>query len=296
MIIPPGEQEEEFASIIASINPLHLQELALTTRRNIFPNLAADLSCIASTPPGVGSFNIVYKLTFSDGIKWVIRIPALFSPACSRTFYLDIMSQRLISSKTSIPLLQIHYWSLDASNLLSRPFVIMDFMPGMNLSKVWNDNNWITDVKRKGIFKQVAGWMIELSALEFEQISCLDWDDASGQYHVVPFPDASTLFMGIKFEEKDGVVNAGPFDTAHSFLSFLLSARRHIDDLPMLAVLQLFLITHSMVLVSYCSTPISTLRTCLSVRMALSQESLTGIMYTPVPARVPQRHILHGLW
>jgi aminoglycoside phosphotransferase (APT) family kinase protein len=244
MVIPSGEQEEdseEFASIIASINPLHLQELALTTRRNLFPNLAPDLSCIASTPPGVGSFNIVYKLTFSDGIKWVIRIPAegdVFSPARSRTFYLDIMSQRLISSKTSIPLPQIHHWSLDASNLLSRPFVIMDFMPGTNLSKVWNDNNWITDVKRQRIFEQIAGWMTELSALEFDQIGCLDWDDASGQHRVVPFPDASALFMEINW---DSALTAGPFDTAHSFLSFLLSTRRRINDSPMLAVLQLFL-------------------------------------------------------
>jgi aminoglycoside phosphotransferase (APT) family kinase protein len=238
------EEEEQFASIIASINLLHLQELALTTRRNLFQDLAPDVSCIASTPPRVGSFNIVYKLTFSDGIKWVIRVPAegdVFSPAHSRTLHLDIISQRLIFYKTSIPVPQIHYWSLDANNLLSRPFVMMDFMPGMNLSKVWNDNSWITDLKREMIFEQIARWTVELAALEFDQIGCLDWDSTSGLHHIVPFPDASALFTGVYCEEKGDALTAGPFDTAHAFLSFLLSTRRHISDSPMLAVVQLFL-------------------------------------------------------
>jgi hypothetical protein len=55
------EEEEEFA-IIASINPLHLQDLALTTRGNM-----NHVSCTVSNPPRMGSFNIVYEVVFSDG-------------------------------------------------------------------------------------------------------------------------------------------------------------------------------------------------------------------------------------
>jgi hypothetical protein len=129
------EEEEEFASIIASISPLLLQQIALTARRKLFPNLVEEISCMASTPPYVGSFNIVYEVTFSDGVKWAIRVPAegdFSSPAYSHSIHLDITSQRLISSKTTIPLPRIHYWSLDSNNLLSCPFVIMDFMHQQN--------------------------------------------------------------------------------------------------------------------------------------------------------------------
>jgi hypothetical protein len=56
-----------------------------------------------------------------------------------------------------------------------------------------------------------------------------------------PFPDLSVFFVGVPHEEKYHDVPAGPFDNAHSFLSFLLSTRRRIADSPMLAVLQLFL-------------------------------------------------------
>ena len=187
-------EAEEFASIIASIDLARLEELALTTRRKLFNGLPLEISCTASTPPRAGSYNIVYELSFSDGIKWAIRIPAegdVCKPSRIRSLYLDIVAQRFISSRTSIPIPQIYYWSPDSSNILSRPFVIMDFIPGTNLSNLWNDRNWITDQKREKIFEQIAGWMTELSALEFDQIGCLDWDEVSGAHQIVPFPDSS---------------------------------------------------------------------------------------------------------
>ena len=239
------EGGEEFVTIIASISPLHLQELALTTRRKLYNDLRPESSCIVSNPPRTGSFNIVYEVSFSDEIKWAIRVPAkgdVFTLARSRSFYLDIVTQCFISSKTSIPIPRIHYWSLEPHNIISCPFVIMDFMPGTNLSKLWNDKNWITGLKRERIFEQIAGWMTELAALEFYQIGRLDWDDASEMHRVVPFPDGSALVGEVQgYNEPDTPVPAGPFDTAHAFLSFLLSIRRLTSDSPMLAVLQLFL-------------------------------------------------------
>ena len=67
-----NEGDEGFSAIVASINPLHLQELALTTRRKLGYNDLPETSCVVSTPPRMGSFNIVYEVTFSDGIKWAI--------------------------------------------------------------------------------------------------------------------------------------------------------------------------------------------------------------------------------
>jgi len=240
-----NEGDEGFSAIVASISPLHLQELALTTRRKIGYNDLPETSCAVSTPPRMGSFNIVYEVTFSDGIKWAIRMPAtgnVFSPSRLRSFCLDIVTQRFISSKTSMPVPRIHYWSLDSHNVLSYPFVIMDFMPGTNLSKLWNDKNWISDLKRERIFEQIARWMTELAALEFDQIGRLDWDATSDMYRVVPFPDESAFMRDVQgYKEPDTPIPFGPFNTAHSFLFSLLSIRRHTSDSPMLAVLHLFL-------------------------------------------------------
>ncbi|KAF8224551.1 hypothetical protein L208DRAFT_480038 [Tricholoma matsutake] len=53
------EGDEEFSIIIASINLLHLRELALTTRRKLYNDLLPETSCVVSNPPRMGSFNIV---------------------------------------------------------------------------------------------------------------------------------------------------------------------------------------------------------------------------------------------
>ena len=47
----------------------------------------------------------------------------------------------------------------------------MEFISGTNLSSLWNDKDWITDLKREKIFEQIAG---ELAAFEFDQIGRLD--------------------------------------------------------------------------------------------------------------------------
>ena len=121
----------------------------------------------------------------------------------------------------------------------------MDFIPGTNLSNLWNDRNWITDQKREKVFEQIAGWMTELSALEFDQIGCLDWDEASGTHQIVPFPDSSLFLVRLQWQDSEesdtAAVSAGPFNTAHEYLSFLLSLRQRISDSSTLAMLQLFL-------------------------------------------------------
>jgi len=127
------------------LDPHHLQELALSTRKATHPHISPNIDCNILTPPRVGAFNIVYEVSFSDGVRWAIRIPAkgdVSSPATARSMHLDIVAQRLISSKTAIPLPCIHCYSLDSNNKIGRPFTIVDFLPGTNLSKLWNDRDW----------------------------------------------------------------------------------------------------------------------------------------------------------
>lgn len=54
------EGDEGFSAIIASINPLRLRELALTTRQKLYDDLYPETSCVVSTPPRMGSFVRAY--------------------------------------------------------------------------------------------------------------------------------------------------------------------------------------------------------------------------------------------
>jgi hypothetical protein len=163
--VPAQPHSHDHPSLISPSAPVHAPWFASTigypssraraTHRKLSHSRLSDIYCVVSTPPHTGSFNIVYELSFSNGVRWVICLPASgnhFSPARSRSLHLDIISQCFIASKNSIPLPQIHY-----NNLLLCPFVIMDFK-----RKIWNDNNWITDRRRRRIFEQIAGRIAEL--------------------------------------------------------------------------------------------------------------------------------------
>ena len=79
--------------------------------------------------------------------------------------------------------------------------------------------------------------MTELAAFKFDQIGRLDWDETSGTHRVVPFSEAQGS------EERDTTVPDGPFDTAHSYLTSLLSNKGHTSTFPVPALFQLFIST-----------------------------------------------------
>jgi hypothetical protein len=155
--------------------------------------------------------------------------------------HLDIIAQRYISAHTTVPLPHIHAFSLDSDNKIGRPYTIIDFLPGTNLSKVWNDKNWISLDKRGRILEQIAGWMTELAALEFDRIGRLDVDTTTGRHYVVPFPDAECLLTRRQELDPKPTESFGPFDSSLIFLHALLEKRRQTDESAMLALLQLFL-------------------------------------------------------
>ena len=73
--------------------------------------------------PCAGPSDTVCEVSFSDGIKWAVHIPTegdVCSPSRTRSFYLDMVTQCFISSKSSIPIPQIHYWFFNFNNILSR--------------------------------------------------------------------------------------------------------------------------------------------------------------------------------
>ena len=196
-----------------------------------------------------------------------------------------------------IPIPQIHYWFFNSNNILSRSFVITDSICGKNPAELWNHRDWITDLKYENIFEQIAGWITELAAFKFDQIGRLDWDDTSGTRRVVPFSEASAK-EAQRSEERDTTVPDGPFDTAHSYLTFLLSNQGRTSTFPMPALFQPYIYTlpdRTLDGPSFVLFPSD-----LDSQNVLVDDdgtitgTLTGRMYTLVPARQRRRGILCG--
>lgn len=87
--VDEGDSEDElpfqaFTDVLAELDLARLAEMALQVRliSSASPSTATnrdntgqELSCVVEDEPMCGSYNLVYSLVFSDGVKWVARIP-----------------------------------------------------------------------------------------------------------------------------------------------------------------------------------------------------------------------------
>lgn len=202
--------------------------------------LPSDLSCTVVTPPRAGASNVAYEVQFSDATSWIIRIPIdEWGHVDARCMWLDILAMEYIRSRTAVPIPAIHAYSCDVDNTLRHPYMIMDKVHGRLLSEVWHDASWWTGERQKAhLFQSLAGFMVELAGLEFDQIGRLDRVERDGPYSISPFPSVGGLFL----EEEEGPDDEfGPFRSTREYLAAQLDVRRAKDDSPMLAFLQMLL-------------------------------------------------------
>lgn len=101
---------------------------------------------------------------------------------------------------TSIPVPRVHHWDLtEESPHQLGPYIIEDFMEGENLGDLLKKPTQneaetaildpdIDEAKLNIIYEQVAGFMLELSRLEFPRIGAISKDTSSGQWNVTDPP------------------------------------------------------------------------------------------------------------
>ena len=88
--------------------------------------------CTVIEPLNCDSFNLVYKLKFSDGDKLVMRIPApgeqgCFTPSSSRILRSDAMTMSFLHQNTLIPIPQIFSFDETIDNEIGALYILMAF-------------------------------------------------------------------------------------------------------------------------------------------------------------------------
>ncbi|KAI0359536.1 hypothetical protein OH77DRAFT_1517948 [Trametes cingulata] len=234
------------AAFIDAIDLDALRSLALEVHANERANsperpTVSPVSCTVVTPPLHGGYNIAFDLEFSDGLSWIIRIPLdEWDDTDARSMQRDISTMEYITSHTSVPIPRLHAYCCTTDNPLAHPYMIMDKIRGLLLDDVWEDPSWWTgERKKENLLESLAGFMVELAGLEFDQIGILDWLP-DGSYIVGPFP------WGLGAITSDGSQKeCGPFHTAHEYINARLASRRAREsdpqELAWMALAQLFL-------------------------------------------------------
>ena len=144
------------------------------------------LTCAIDETPLHGGFNLVYKVMFSDGVRWALRIPGYGN--YGEQEYMDKMNSeyntmRYIRSKTSIPVPEIFFW--DASDEeLGTAYAFMEWIDGKPLDECWFEAEWRSEERRLSVLTSIANYMAQLHTLEFDQIGTLRFTDKETPSHV----------------------------------------------------------------------------------------------------------------
>lgn len=218
-----SSEESDTANFHAVINTIKfdaLSKVALEARSKCSTQRSYDKSqqepsIEVQQRPWTGSNNLVYVLGFSDGVKWIARIPGngidSFEPLEVSHFKNRIYVSRFLRLATSIPIPEIFTWSATCNNPVGVPYTLESFAEGRQLSEAWTDDEWSSEEKRVRTIRNLAKVMSELHRFSFDQIGSLSPELDVGPDVYMAF-DQDKLFEG---EDMFGhAQERGPFNSA----------------------------------------------------------------------------------
>lgn len=146
------------------------------------------LRCAVADPNlRAGAYNAGFKIIFDDGAAWLVRFPRggqVNGEYVDEKVAMEVAAINLIRSNTTIPVPKIEAWGTAAQNPLSLgPFIMMEYIKdAVSLNNLLHDEKTKTrlltedlgDDEIKTIYRQVAGFMLQLFKLDFDNIGNLD--------------------------------------------------------------------------------------------------------------------------
>ena len=104
-----------------------------------------SLDCEAILTIEIGSSNIIKVLSFSDGVKWAVKIPRegkipSWNPTLAKHFVNGARLLKFLQMKTTIPVPTVHEVQRGFQNVLGRPYIIMDYVEAVTIFESWHES------------------------------------------------------------------------------------------------------------------------------------------------------------
>ncbi|KAJ5562714.1 hypothetical protein N7461_001475 [Penicillium sp. DV-2018c] len=192
-----------------------------------------------------GSFNWSCRIKFDDGVQWMVRfaVPGRVMDGDEKTTH-EVATMRFVKEKTNIPVPSVIAWGLGHENPLGLgAFIIMDFIEGEPLDVILRQGPGreearslrldINDEELETIYRQIANFLLDLSAHDFPQIGSL-----SGNAILDSGIDSRPLTLKMnEIESHGGVRVGGPlsetFSSASSYFQYVAEQdMQHLWDQP----------------------------------------------------------------
>ncbi|KAL4878348.1 kinase-like domain-containing protein [Aspergillus karnatakaensis] len=175
---------KHLSAVLAAVNIGELLHLASSTFQRLNPNTPPETATI-DKPLG-GTFNIVFPLTFPCGTRWAIKIPATgvqgkWDALSAKALESEANTMRMLRRETTIPLPDIITFESSIDNLLRVPYILMTFIAGVPLDRVWfGERHGVSAedvaIHRSRVLDGIAAAMAQLSQYKFHTSGMLKFN------------------------------------------------------------------------------------------------------------------------
>ncbi|KAF5976140.1 protein kinase-like domain-containing protein [Fusarium bulbicola] len=184
------ELHDRALAFLAKLNWDHLLSISSALKNGV--------PCTFSQKFSIGHFNIVRRIDFADGTSWVarVRLPELRTVFGDRealdvasTLKVEVASMKFF--KTSIPVPAVHSCSVDTTNQVGAPYILMDYMHGTVATELRDANEcegglFGTPDKDRSFRTQMAEIQAALSFFKFHEIGSLYQDEETYDFFIGP--------------------------------------------------------------------------------------------------------------
>jgi len=178
------------------------------------------IPCHLSRRPVFGDHDWIIFLGFKDGIEWVARIPLRHhqdfpqlqfeTPEFRDKYECMISTMEYVGAHTTLPVARIHRYDLTCDNVLMRPYVLMDCLPGRPLATMMNE---LSKEQLEGVVRQWAEYTMEMCKLRFPAIGTLRKGEGE-EWMVKPLLSTTVKSDGTV----EGKGNRGPFRSVADYI------------------------------------------------------------------------------
>lgn len=182
--------------------------------------------CELSEKYSLGHFNLVRRLTFTDGVSWIVRLrmpelPSVFGmrEAMKGTdcMGIEIATMNYLRTNTDMPVPEVFAHDLTANNTVGAPYILMSYMHGTtarDLSEARDCESGVfgTPEQNERFWSQLAKYHVQLASITFDKI---------GSLH----QDGDKFFIGPEIETGEG-----PWATAQEYYSALIRHRMRVAE------------------------------------------------------------------
>ncbi|KAM3563214.1 hypothetical protein MY1884_001364 [Beauveria asiatica] len=183
---------QRIAQVLETANFECLQDAAVLARGVEFAE--AGTAIINTNSFTFGMNNVVFKITFSDGIIWIARICHASKlgndnlEADRKSMLSEIATLKTLRRRTTIPVPDVFAFEASASNDFGYPYMLMECLDGNTLGNTVARN--VSVKHHSHVAKQLAEVLFQLQNLSFDKLGriwCGESCDESPE--IIPYED-----------------------------------------------------------------------------------------------------------